>query len=982
MADNKLPHSSPRTREYPDDPKREVLEAAIWGDAELLNEVLGELNSAERISVLAVHKCRQHFSFLSAFPYHLQTTPLINAVENENLDCLKVLLKYKADIEGLGDLCFLNRRTPYFHWQLCTPLCVAAAYGNLDILSFLLENGADINAAIRTGGLTPLMLAVQKYHSNAVNYLLEQGADVNLQEEAGYTALHTAAACGNYNALRSLIYYGADVNARNRFNRTPLMLACQVVNKEAINNFINEHDHKKVYVRRSLCHFICSNRNSFDAVTFLIDQGADVNLQDNNGHSALHHAVADCFYDKFSFKWLIVSEAHVTSDDYCPCNLITSCQDDNVNVVDCLVQNEANIVDLQDEDGETALFFAVRSNWTSFGILSSLVTKGANLNTSRNDKRTPLMEASSKNDEKQVTWLIEHGADVNLQDEDGDTALHFACNSDHASLEILSCLIENGANINACTDFKITPLMMAVQNCRKYVVSFLIEHGANVDLQDEDGDTALHFACRSHASLEILSCLIENGASINACTNCKVTPLMMGVENCHKDVVSYLIEHGANVDLQDEDGDTALHYVAYQESRVDKTETFLTLSTAGASCLCKNSKGLTPLLVASGQGLTEVVESLIQQPEMTKEQRIDALELLGASLALEDGVAVEEGFVFIKRGMIERFADPSNPLLKCQMEPVEAYQNRKESQTLEELVQVEDDEDAVIMESLVVRERILGRNIEDLLEPIRFIASYYEDDDFPTSARLYRHAMKIAQHCSQSAVCDLSNITSVLENWLESDLPKDDAFIELLDQTFIDHNHEILQQKLTEKQEQSLFDSLLRLVKMMGQFNCCEEEEPSNAAILFKTIRRLNPRDGDMNTLLHQVVRSHCDSPSHNSYLEAVKFLLNAGFSANSINTRGETPLHLAVTLCPRDENIHLLTKMLEVLFNGGAHHDYVNNDGKTPMDMAKTDEARMILSKRRKLELKCISAKAVKNFGIPYLEVVPKTLEKYISMH
>ena len=981
MADNKLPHSSPRTREYPDDPKREVLEAAIWGDAELLNEVLGELNSAERISVLAVHKCRQHFSFLSAFPYHLQTTPLINAVENENLDCLKVLLKYKADIEGLGDLCFLNRRTPYFHWQLCTPLCVAAAYGNLDILSFLLENGADINAAIRTGGLTPLMLAVQKYHSNAVNYLLEQGADVNLQDMAGYTALHTAAACGNYNALRSLIYYGADVNARNRFNRTPLMLACQVVNKEAINNFINEHDHKKVYVRRSLCHFIRRNRNSFDAVTFLIDQGADVNLQDNNGHSALHHAVAGCFYDKFSFEWLIVREAHVTSDDYCPCNLVTSCQDDNVNVVDCLVQNEANIVDLQDEDGETALFFAVRSNWTSFGILSSLVTKGANLNTSRNDKRTPLMEASSKNDEKQVTWLIEHGADVNLQDEDGDTALHFACRS-HASLEILSCLIENGASINACTNCKVTPLMMAVENCRKDVVSFLIEHEANVDLQDEDGDTALHFACRSHASLEILSCLIENGASINACTNCKVTPLMMAVENCHKDVVSYLIEHGANVDLQDEDGDTALHYVAYQESRVDKTETFLTLSTAGASCLCKNSKGLTPLLVASGQGLTEVVESLIQQPEMTKEQRIDALELLGASLALEDGVLdVEEGLVFIKRGMIERFADPSNPLLKCQMEPVEAYQNRKESQTLEELVQVEDDEDAVIMESLVVRERILGRNTEDLLEPIRFIASYYEDDDFPTSARLYRHAMKIAQHCSQSAVCDLSNITSVLENWLESDLPKDDAFIELLDQTFIDHNHEILQRNLTEKQEQSLFDSLLRLVKMMGQFNCCEEEEPSNAAILLKTIRRSNPRDDDMNTLLHQVVRSHCGSPSH-LYLEAVKFLLNAGFSANSINTRGETPLHLAVTLCPGDENIHLLTEMLEVLFNGGAHHDFVNHHGKTPMDMAETDEARIILSARRKLELKCISAKAVKKFGIPYLGVVPKTLEKYISMH
>ena len=47
---------------------------------------------------------------------------------------------------------------------------------------------------------------------------------------------------------------------------------------------------------------------------------------------------------------------------------------------------------------------------------------------------------------------------------------------------------------------------------------------------------------------------------------------------------------------------------------------------------------------------------------------------------------------------------------------------------------------------------------------------------------------------------------------------------------------------------------------------------------------------------------------------------------------------------------------MLEVLFDGGAHHDFVNRDGKTPLDMAQTDKARMILSKRRKLEVKGIS--------------------------
>ena len=109
---------------------------------------------------------------------------------------------------------------------------------------------------------------------------------------------------------------------------------------------------------------------------------------------------------------------------------------------------------------------------------------------------------------------------------------------------------------------------------------------------------------------------------------------------------------------------------------------------------------------------------------------------------------------------------------------------------------------------------------------------------------------------------------------------------------------------------------------------------------------------------------------------------MNVGFDVNAVNDKGDTPLHLAVTLKAKQNKFCLLTGVMETLFNGGAHHDFVNNDGKTPMDMAKTDVAHMILSEKRKLELKCISARAVKKFGIPYLRVVPRTLEKYVSMH
>ena len=155
---------------------------------------------------------------------------------------------------------------------------------------------------------------------------------------------------------------------------------------------------------------------------------------------------------------------------------------------------------------------------------------------------------------------------------------------------------------------------------------------------------------------------------------------------------------------------------------------------------------------------------------------------------------------------------------------------------------------------------------------------------------------------------------------------------------------------------------------------------------LLQKLVYINPRDSEENTLLHKAVVEELNvlrNPFQFPSISTVKFLLNGGFNVNAVNNKGDTPLHRAVVhITARYNNIHVLAGMLEVLLDGGAHHGFVNHDGKTAMDMAKTDEARRIFSEKRKLELKCISARAVKKFGLPYLGMVPKTLEKYISMH
>ena len=311
--------------------------------------------------------------------------------------------------------------------------------------------------------------------------------------------------------------------------------------------------------------------------------------------------------------------------------------------------------------------------------------------------------------------------------------------------------------------------MIACQSHDIRTINFLLNKGADVNLQDRDGQSALHFA-----SSDICYWLIQNLADVNMCDNHNCTPLMLASRNSDVKKVAMLIENGAKVDLQDVDGNTALHH-AVNNPVLDYTrEICLALLTAKESNLC-NSQGWTSLLLASKNCIESVVNKFSKQPEVTKEQKANALELLGASLCLKSETFVyyndlAKGFNYFKRGMKERFADASHPLLKQQVEPVEAYQNRKECQTLEELVEIQFDGVAIIMESLVIRERIIGANNVELLKPIEHIAEHFcrrAPGHFKRlSIPLYRYATKIAQgcieECFESAVSCLWHLTDVL----------------------------------------------------------------------------------------------------------------------------------------------------------------------------------------------------------------------------
>ncbi|KAF8418001.1 ankyrin repeat-containing domain protein, partial [Terfezia claveryi] len=102
--------------------------------------------------------------------------------------------------------------TVHHDLQLCTPLHVAAYYGRLDIVTLLLERGADINLAAGYYG-TALCAAASQSKLEIVSLLLDRGADINVA--AGYygTALCAAASQSKLEIVSLLLDRGADINA-------------------------------------------------------------------------------------------------------------------------------------------------------------------------------------------------------------------------------------------------------------------------------------------------------------------------------------------------------------------------------------------------------------------------------------------------------------------------------------------------------------------------------------------------------------------------------------------------------------------------------------------------------------------------------------------------------------------------------------------------------------------------------------------------
>lgn len=444
--------------------------------------------------------------------------------------------------------------------------------------------------AFAQAATSPLIDAARKDDVAAAVKLLDGGADARAKTSDGTTALHWAAHNGQLDLLKRLLKAGADAKARNDYGSSPMQEAAIRGDAAMITALLKAGaDVESANDDGETALMTVARTDKVDAAAVLIKAGAKVNAVESwRGQTALMWAASQ--RQPEMTRLLLQSGA-------------------DPNAVSAL-RNWAR-TSTAEPRGQwrppgawTALQFAAREGCP--GCARELARAGAKLDTASPEGITALLFAvlNARFDTAKV--LIEAGADVNIADKWGRAPLYSAIDynttprggrpdrpsTDVATpLEIAAMLLDRKADIDfqlkAFPPYRLlgpdrggdsllttgsTPLLRAAKACDVPAAKLLLDRKAKVDLANSMKltpllvvagsnwaitDTRGRFRNEKHC-VEMAKMLLDAGADINAVNNNGQSSLHAAARMDMKDLVRFLGERGANLDIKDRNGSTAL----------------------------------------------------------------------------------------------------------------------------------------------------------------------------------------------------------------------------------------------------------------------------------------------------------------------------------------------------------------------------------------------------------------------------------------
>ena len=473
------------------------------------------------------------------------TSPLLLAVEKGDIAMVKLLLINGAHVNKISERIYKRTQRA---WSYSTPLAVAAALGDLEIVEMLINAGAilefvNINAC---GARTAIQAAAEKGNTQMMRYLIDRGANIHAPAAptAGITVLQGAVSSGDYETILFALEQSGDIYAPSseRYGTSVLGVVIESQNLGLLTVFLERgidvnmrwNDEDGCWVTPLL---LATRLNAHEIISVLLRAGAHINSTGDG-----------------STEW-----------ERTP--LGVAILNNDISTVQLLLHHGAHLSVLKDRFAISKVQKILRYEKKE-EVLEFLLRNGAFSDSHLPGMCPPLQTALFKGDLRFATSLIGHGAKLDYDEdslhasplqvalaarafEEAETLIKLRCNVNAAHSKCYDCLRWSDWSVEQVTIGLVTPLQLAVNHQRSDIVELLLFNGADVNAPASTsrwGRTALQAAVEK-GHIQLTRLLLSKGADTNAPAGRDhgVTALQAAAVKGYLRIAQTLLLHGADI---------------------------------------------------------------------------------------------------------------------------------------------------------------------------------------------------------------------------------------------------------------------------------------------------------------------------------------------------------------------------------------------------------------------------------------------------